>query len=1167
VAEQPGRIWVVNSNSVLAEPFLDITDRVLSTGGEQGLLGIAFPPRFATNSHFYVNYTRRPDGATVVSRFLLTTNSNVADTNSEQIIKVVPQPYENHNGGHLAFGPDGYLYIALGDGGAGGDPQNNGQKTNTLLGKLLRIDVESGAVPYAVPTNNPFVAMPGYAPEIWALGLRNPWRFSFDRTTGDLYIGDVGQNSFEEVNFQPAGSPGGQNYGWRIMEGPTHYNVPAGFTNFSALTFPVAWYDWLQFPTFGSSVTGGHVYRGPHEPRMNGIYFYADFMSGWMWGLKRDGTNWQNELLLRASSPIAHFWISTFGEDEQGRLLFADYVSGKIYQMHDTPHVWPPTFSPTNGIINSNVVFVSCLTTGAVIHLTTNGLDPVESDPVVPSRSLLQVIPGQTNKLRAFRAGLTPSAVVSAIFTLRAGTPTFTPRAGPITNNTAVSMSTVTPDATIYYTTNGSAPTSNSLAYTGPLTISAPFTIRAFALAAGYSNSQIATASYSAAQAAQPLFTPAAGPITNGSTVSISCATPGAVIYYTLDDSTPTTNSSIYSGPVAINGGTTVNAFAVANGYVDSRVRTTFYQLVQTATPAFSPPWPPVAYGTSVSISCATPGVVIYYTLDGNSPTTNSPIYSSPLIITNDVLLNAFAVAPDHLDSAVQSVFFTLTQAAMPEFSPRSGPLTNGASIAISCATSNAIIRYTLDGSDPDTNSPIYTTALSFSNSVTLKARAFAPQFNPSDIAATFFGLLSRESFVVTTFAGGTASGYSNGPARLASFAFPQAICYGPDGSFYVADSGNYVIRRILPSGEVTTLAGTGIPGYLDGPAGDAQFSTPVAVCTDSIGHVYVSDSGCHRVRKIATNAMVSTLAQLQECYYAPTIWQMETDPADNIYVGQYGTVYRVSPTGSVLGLAGIDDWHWGVGVGLDRSANVYASAKYRITRVAPDGSTEHFAGDGNGSGLADGPRLNARFQGPQDTAVDSATNILVSDVLRIRKVRPDGWVSTLAGTGVAGYRNGPGSVAQFNGTAGLCVDTNGNIYVADSGNNCIRKVSPDTAAIGIADDWQRAHFNHINIDPNADPDHDGMSNYQEFWAATDPLDPASVLAVHPASLVSNGHIQIRWQTVAGKTYSVQYSTDRLSWSTLGDPLVGDDSVASVLDPAPISQTMQRYYRVVLSGF
>jgi glucose/arabinose dehydrogenase len=232
----------------------------------------------------------------------------------------VDQPFANHNGGQLAFGRDGYLYIGMGDGGSGGDPQNNGQKPSTLLGKMLRIDVESGQVPYAIPPSNPFRQKAGYRPEIWALGLRNPWRFSFDRETGDLYIGDVGQNAYEEVDFQPSSSKGGQNYGWKIMEGTQCFE--SNTCDKKGLTLPVVEYEHSQ----GCSVTGGVVYRGQNYPGMRGIYFYGDYCSGRVWGLKRSGTTWQNTLLSKTS-----YSISSFGEDQAGNVYMTDYGSGDIY--------------------------------------------------------------------------------------------------------------------------------------------------------------------------------------------------------------------------------------------------------------------------------------------------------------------------------------------------------------------------------------------------------------------------------------------------------------------------------------------------------------------------------------------------------------------------------------------------------------------------------------------------------------------------------------------------------------------------------------------------------------------------------------------------------------------------------------------------------------------
>jgi len=253
------------------------------------------------------------------------------------------------------------------------------------------------------------------------------------------------------------------------------------------------------------------------------------------------------------------------------------------------------------------------------------------------------------------------------------------------------------------------------------------------------------------------------------------------------------------------------------------------------------------------------------------------------------------------------------------------------------------------------------------------------------------------------------------------------------------------------------------------------------------------------------------------------------------------------------------------VAPGVDSAGNIYAATGNRIFRIDLSGNIELFAGDANG--FSDGPRLLSLFQAPQDAAVDSTTNILVSDITRIRKIGPDGGVTTVAGTGVSGYRNGRGSVAQFNNASGLCVDTNGNIYVADAGNHCIRKISPDTAGIGIADDWQREHFGYVGIDPNADPDHDGLSNYAEFWAGTDPLDRNSSLSIDSASVRIGSEIHIIWRSVLGKNYIVRYCSDLVTWNTFETAVPGNGALVSITDPTPIGQLSQRFYRILVADF
>ena len=323
IVERPGRILIWDGSTLLATPFLDIS-QLTSNDGERGLLGMAFHPDYTNNGHFFVHYTDL-SGDTVVARYTVSTDDNIAEPDSGQIILQVSQPASNHNGGQIRFGPDGFFYIALGDGGFGGDPDNNGQNLNTLLGKLLRINVDGG-LPYGIPENNPFIDLPESRPEIWAYGLRNPWRFSFDRVTGDLFIADVGQGGFEEVNFQAALSTGGENYGWRLMEGNSCFNPTTG-CNAGNLSLPVIVYD----HAVGQSITGGYRYRGRLYPSLEGAYVYGDFITGKIFTAKRlsDGT-WDS-----AEAADTGLRISTFGEDEQGELYLAHFNSGNgaVYQL------------------------------------------------------------------------------------------------------------------------------------------------------------------------------------------------------------------------------------------------------------------------------------------------------------------------------------------------------------------------------------------------------------------------------------------------------------------------------------------------------------------------------------------------------------------------------------------------------------------------------------------------------------------------------------------------------------------------------------------------------------------------------------------------------------------------------------------------------------------
>ena len=319
ILEQPGRIRIIKDGQLLPAPFLDITDRVGVNGSEQGLLGLAFHPDYKNSGFFYVDYTDA-QANTVVARFNVTTDPDVADPSSAKVVFYINQPYPNHKGGALSFGPDGYLYIGMGDGGSEGDPQLNGQKLNTLLAKLLRVDVDHGD-PYAIPKDSPFVNGGGW-PEIWAYGLRNPWRFSFDKVTGDLYIADVGQDNYEEIDYIPAGSPGGLNFGWSYREGfhPYKGTPPDGMK----FVDPIWVYDHSQ----GCAVIGGAVYHGMNLPAWEGVYFYGDYCSGNVWGLKRDADGaWQSQLLLETGASI-----SSFGLDEAGEIYLVD-LKGTIFRL------------------------------------------------------------------------------------------------------------------------------------------------------------------------------------------------------------------------------------------------------------------------------------------------------------------------------------------------------------------------------------------------------------------------------------------------------------------------------------------------------------------------------------------------------------------------------------------------------------------------------------------------------------------------------------------------------------------------------------------------------------------------------------------------------------------------------------------------------------------
>ncbi|MBE2199394.1 MAG: PQQ-dependent sugar dehydrogenase [Anaerolinea sp.] len=452
IVEQAGRIRVtpLDPDSTQALIFLNITDRV-GSGGERGLLGLAFHPNYTDNGYFYVNYTNL-SGNTRVSRFQVTTDPNAANPNSELILMEFSQPFSNHNGGDVAFGPDGYLYIATGDGGSGGDPNNNGQTTSTLLGNILRIDVDGGGLSpdcdadgnYTIPPDNPLLTAPAACDEIWAYGLRNPWRISFDRATGDLFIADVGQNAWEEIDLQPAASAGGENYGWRCYEGNHPYNL-TGCGDISLYTFPVYEYSHGGSP-FRCSITGGFIYRGLQYPNLQGTYLYGDYCSGQIWGLTNSGTGWTNTQLYAGSG------MTTFGEDACGGIYVPQ--GSKIYHVQDTstpaaPNLCLTKSGPTIADVQTPITYtIQVNNTGAVTatNLTITDTLPDGASYVSGGTFAGSVVSWQVANLAA-KSSLTLQFVVTATQTITNASYQLTADGGYVTSGSHAVTTVIRPAA------------------------------------------------------------------------------------------------------------------------------------------------------------------------------------------------------------------------------------------------------------------------------------------------------------------------------------------------------------------------------------------------------------------------------------------------------------------------------------------------------------------------------------------------------------------------------------------------------------------------------------------------------------------------------------------------------------------------------------------------
>ena len=822
--ERAGRIWIIQNNEFANSPFLDISNKV-TTSGEGGLLSLAFPNGSGPKTHFYVCYTRSSDGASVVSRFQIGTDTNHVDPATEEVLLTVPTVTGGHYGGQLAFGPDGYLYISEGD-----REQNaaSAQDSSSFFGKLLRIDVESAPNGYAVPAGNPFVSNTNFLPEIWALGLRNPWRFSFDRLTGDLYIGDVGASSREEVDRQPAGV-GGQNYGWPVKEGSLNLQSVSGVDP-ASLTPPIFEYDHNGGV---ASIIGGFVSRGP-SVRMNGIYFYGDYSIGGLYGLKPSGTNWEQQLLQPGYNAIS------FGEDQSGQLYLVS-AAGQIYRIDDTGEPYPAVFDPPPQFgTNIGIVAISTITPNAQIHWTTNGLDPTEADPAVSSGGTLPIAYGTTIKARVFRNDLLPSEITSATYTnFSVARPEFNLSSGPITNGFPLAISIKTPGALIHYTTDGSDPDTNSPLYNGPqLFTGFRLTLKAKAFRDGFTPSETARSDYglisyedaevtTLAGNGAPGFADGVG--TNAQFHFISAIhldpggnlivgeyegavrkiTPAGQVSTLLDYNTLTN-----SGPPIINQiGVGLGDLCIAsNGVIyftaiyDNRIwkldpTNGLAPFAGTSGPTFQPQDGPPGTGTFLN------------------PTVMALDNRSNIFVADDYGAEIRKVAPDGtISTLVYSSFlnnYNWTGLALDSAGNLFGVSSQSGDSEIFRITSNGQVQHFAGNNALEWDGPADQASLNLGD------YALAATIDSSNNLYTLVlrGQLESRAWIrkvhtdgsMTTLAGSwdprDSAAYRDGASDQAAFNGPESLCVDTNGNVYVADWGNFVIRKITPAPKLQITA------------------------------------------------------------------------------------------------------------------------------------------------------------------------------------------------------------------------------------------------------------------------------------------------------------------------------------------------------------------------
>lgn len=1110
IAERGGNIKIVANGDLQPEPFLDISSKI----GErihytQGILGLAFPPNFDAKQYFYVHYAARAD-LLVLSRFHVPAGSAVAASASEEVVATTGI-HDFYYGGHLEFGPDGYLYVSFNSW-----DDNAPQRLSDAIGKVHRIDVESTMNGYAIPPDNPFAGNTTNRNEIWSWGLMYPNTFSFDRFTGDFYVIDLAGYT-SEINFRAAGNKAGIDYGWPSPERVSRED----YENFGA-TPPI-----FSTPrSHAHDIVSGFVYRGIPSSRMTGIFFWGSLeytTYGWqgtLQGLARDGTNWISEDFLEV--PIVG---TAFGEDDIGRLYVLSETAGTVDRMEDSGKVRPPILPPS-GVIDTDTPVLTSRTAGSRIRYTTDGRDPAADDPEILSGQTITISIGMTVKAQALRDDLLPSDISAATYTgFKVAYPVFVPGAGPVPNPSSITITSATPNAVIRYTTNGTQPTLSSPVYTSPIVVAGDAVVYARGYRNGFQDSDLNGATYTWAVADAPLFTPATGPITNGTWITMSSPTPGAKIRYTLDGTEPVVTSPKYTNSIRINGNTTVKAITFAKGYKASAITSVLFDLVKPARPVFSPAPGTVAYGTMIQISCATTGVTIRYSTNGLGPTTSSPIYSKPIPIYADTILKARAYKAQMDPSLVARGDFQLPVTATPIFTPGEGILTNNTLITISCATSNAQIRYTLDGTIPGSASTLYRTPFILVPPATLSARAFAAGMNPSEVTTAYYPALIQESVIVQTVAGTGGLGFQDGPGASAMFYQPLGLCVDDDGTIFVADTDNHVIRKISTNNIVSTL-----------PIDDVPFLQPLGILIDSQGLLYVAETPLRRVRVITREGQFIRIMNIPVSWDDAGVWHIAMSSSGLLYIGSSYEILTMNAAQAFSRLAGDrDTWGWVTSVALNPSNRLFAVSGPNLFTF--DGAQPRLIAGGT-PGFSDGPGLKARFSSPYGIAVARDKKIFIADGHLVRMYNT-GYVSTVAGSAGSGFRNGPGSVGQFAGNGGICVDKKGAIYLTDG--NRIRKISFDRDQDTIPDPEDSALGTDDRL---VDSDGDGQFDADEFWAGTNPNDRTSTLKIQ-AELYSSNKMLMSWPTVPMRSYALASSTNLLDWHWL-PPFAASGSRAMV---------------------